>query len=83
MLDQTDGEDSNRYGRANTNFPVLETYAEGSILEVKIVVSATHMVRSYVWRFIGYENIMYTGRFRNNVFVYVPLNMNVDIWLWG
>lgn len=41
---QTDGEGSNRYGRANTNYPVLETYSEGSILEVKIVVSTTHMV---------------------------------------
>ena len=43
-LVQTSSEGSNRYGRANTNYPVLETYTEGSILEVKIVVSTTHMV---------------------------------------
>ena len=43
---QTSSEGSNRYGRANTNYPVLETYTEGSILEVKIVVSTTHMVSS-------------------------------------
>lgn len=43
---QTSGEGSNRYGRANTNYPVLETYTEGSILEVKVVASTTHMVSS-------------------------------------
>jgi len=41
---QTSSEDSNRYGRANTNYPVIDTYTEGSILEVKIVVSTSHMV---------------------------------------
>lgn len=41
---QTSSEDSNRNGRANTNYPVIDTYTEGSIIEVKIVVSTSHVV---------------------------------------
>ena len=41
---QTAAEDSNRYGNANSMYPVLETYTEGSVLEVKVVVSTTHHV---------------------------------------
>ncbi|CAM9261565.1 unnamed protein product [Ectocarpus sp. 8 AP-2014] len=40
--EQTAAEDSNIYGLENSNYPVLETYAEGAILEVKIVVSTYH-----------------------------------------
>ncbi|CAN0393687.1 unnamed protein product, partial [Ascophyllum nodosum] len=39
---QTAAEGSNRYGNANSKYPVLETFTEGSVLEVKIVVSTTH-----------------------------------------
>ena len=42
---QTAAEGSNRYGNANSKYPVLETFMEGSVLEVKIVVSTTHHVR--------------------------------------
>ena len=41
---QTAAEGSNRYGNANSMYPVLETYTEGSVLEVKVVVSTTHHV---------------------------------------
>ena len=44
-LPQTAAEGSNLYGLENSNYPVLETYAEGGILEVKIVVSTYHWVR--------------------------------------
>ncbi|CAN0384662.1 unnamed protein product, partial [Ectocarpus fasciculatus] len=40
--EQTAAENSNKYGQENSNYPVLETYAEGGILEVKIVVSTYH-----------------------------------------
>ncbi|CAN0372225.1 unnamed protein product [Ectocarpus sp. 6 AP-2014] len=40
--EQTAAEGSNRYGQENSNYPVLETYAEGGILEVKIVVATYH-----------------------------------------
>ncbi|CAM9449279.1 unnamed protein product, partial [Ascophyllum nodosum] len=40
--EQTAAEGSNRYGNANSMYPVLETYTEGSVLEVKVVVSTTH-----------------------------------------
>ncbi|CAM9767269.1 unnamed protein product, partial [Ectocarpus sp. 8 AP-2014] len=40
--EQTAAEGSNKYGQENSNYPVLETYAEGGILEVKIVVSTYH-----------------------------------------
>lgn len=41
---QTAAEGSNLYGMENSHYPVLETYAEGGILEVKIVVSTYHWV---------------------------------------
>ena len=41
---QTAAEGSNRYGNANSMYPVLETYTEGSVLEVRVVVSTTHHV---------------------------------------
>ncbi|CBN77502.1 EsV-1-166 [Ectocarpus siliculosus] len=40
--EQTAAEDSNKYGLENSNYPVLETYAEGGILEFKMVVSTYH-----------------------------------------
>ncbi|CAM9914038.1 unnamed protein product [Pylaiella littoralis] len=40
--EQTAAEGDNRYGLDNSNYPVLETVAEGGILEVKIVVSTYH-----------------------------------------
>ncbi|CAN0403918.1 unnamed protein product [Ascophyllum nodosum] len=40
--EQTAAEGSNRYANANSMYPVLETYTEGSVLEVKVVVSTTH-----------------------------------------
>ncbi|CAN0283632.1 unnamed protein product, partial [Ectocarpus fasciculatus] len=40
--EQTKAEGSNLYGLENSNYPVLETYAEGGDLEVKIVVSTYH-----------------------------------------
>lgn len=41
---QTAAEGDNRYGQKNSVYPVLETYDEGSILEVKIVASTWHFV---------------------------------------
>eukprot|EP00903_Cladosiphon_okamuranus_P005577 g5551.t1 len=40
--EQTAAEGENKYGKDNSYYPVLETYDEGGILEVKIVVSAHH-----------------------------------------
>ncbi|CAB1104009.1 unnamed protein product [Ectocarpus sp. CCAP 1310/34] len=40
--EQTAAEGDNKYGRENYNYPVLGTYAEGGVLEVKIVVSTYH-----------------------------------------
>ena len=42
---QTAAEGSNLYGRENIHYPVMETYAEGGILEVKVVASTYHWVR--------------------------------------
>ncbi|CAN0419755.1 unnamed protein product, partial [Scytosiphon promiscuus] len=39
---QTAQEGSNLFGQANANYPILETYAEGSVMEVKVVVSTYH-----------------------------------------
>lgn len=46
-LPQTKAEGSNLYGQENSIYPVLETYAEGGILEVKITVSTYHDVRLF------------------------------------
>ncbi|CAM9196488.1 unnamed protein product [Ectocarpus fasciculatus] len=40
--EQTAAEGDNKYGRENYNYPILGTYAEGGILEVKMVVSTYH-----------------------------------------
>ncbi|CAM9543829.1 unnamed protein product [Ectocarpus sp. 8 AP-2014] len=40
--EQTAAEGDNKYGRENYNYPVLGTYAEGGVLEVKILVSTYH-----------------------------------------
>ncbi|CAM9914105.1 unnamed protein product [Pylaiella littoralis] len=40
--EQTAAEGDNLYGLDNSNYPVLETVAEGGILEVKLVVSTYH-----------------------------------------
>ena len=44
VASQTAAEGSNLYGLENSNYPVLETYAEGGTLEVRIVVSTYHWV---------------------------------------
>ena len=41
---QTAQEGSNLFGQDNAHYPVLETYAEGSVMEVKVVVSTYHWV---------------------------------------
>ena len=41
---QTAQEGSNLFGQENANYPILETYAEGSVMEVKVVVSTYHWV---------------------------------------
>eukprot|EP00904_Undaria_pinnatifida_P011979 jgi/Undpi1/7911/HiC_scaffold_24.g10383.m1 len=40
--EQTAQEGSNLFGQENANYPILETYAEGSVMEVKVVVSTYH-----------------------------------------
>lgn len=42
---QTADDGSNRYGQENSVYPVLETYAEGGIIEAKFVASTYHWVR--------------------------------------
>ena len=41
---QTAQEGSNLFGQDNVNYPILKTYAEGSVMEVKVVVSTYHWV---------------------------------------
>ena len=41
---KTAEEGSNLFGQDNSNYPILETYAEGSVMEVKVVVSTNHWV---------------------------------------
>ena len=45
---QTAQEGSNLFGQNNANYPILETYAEGSVMEVKVVVSTYHWVSCLV-----------------------------------
>lgn len=45
-IEQTAAEGSNLYGRKNIEYPVLETYEEGSVIEMKIVFSTYHNVSS-------------------------------------
>ncbi|CAN0034653.1 unnamed protein product, partial [Ectocarpus fasciculatus] len=40
--EQTKAEGINLYGQENSKYPVLETYSEGGIIEIKIVVSTYH-----------------------------------------
>lgn len=51
---QTAAEGSNLYGMDNSNYPVLETYDEGGVFEVKIVLSTWHWVSdsSPPWRLL-------------------------------
>lgn len=42
---QTKAEGSNVFGRENSIYPVLQTYEEGSIIELKVAVSTYHWVR--------------------------------------
>lgn len=44
LVYQTAEEGSNLFGQDNSNYPILETYAEGSVMEVKVVVSTNHWV---------------------------------------
>eukprot|EP00752_Nemacystus_decipiens_P016303 g14579.t1 len=41
-MSTTAAEGSNMYGQENSNYPVLETYSEGGILEVKTIASTNH-----------------------------------------
>lgn len=41
---QTAAEGDNKFGQANTNYPIQAIYGEGDILEVKIVFSTYHWV---------------------------------------
>lgn len=51
---QTKSEGSNMYGKGNNNYSVLETYFEGSVMEMKVVMSTYHWVRfSYVASNVG------------------------------
>lgn len=42
---QTQPEGENRYAQDNSMYPVLETLAEGSVVEMKVVMSTYHWVR--------------------------------------
>lgn len=42
---QTKDEGSNLYGQENTKYPVLQTYEEGGVMEIKVVFSTYHWVR--------------------------------------
>lgn len=44
LLFQTAAEGSNKYGKENSNYPVLDMYAEGAVIEMKVVVSTYHWV---------------------------------------
>lgn len=42
--EQTSAEGTNVFGQENSVYPVLETYQEGSVIEMKVVVSTYHWV---------------------------------------
>ncbi|CAN0461279.1 unnamed protein product, partial [Laminaria digitata] len=41
-VDQTAAEGTNTFGRENSIYPVLDTYEEGAIIEMKVVISTFH-----------------------------------------
>lgn len=41
---QTAAEGTNTYGRANSVYPVLSTYEEGGVIEMKMIISTYHWV---------------------------------------
>lgn len=42
---QTQDEGSNKYSRANGIYPVLDSYKEGQVIEMKVAMSVYHWVR--------------------------------------
>lgn len=42
--EQTAAEGTNVFGQENSVYPVLETYQEGSVIEMKVVISTYHWV---------------------------------------
>lgn len=47
-MEQTVAEGTNKYGKANSNYPVLETFEEGSVIETKVVMSTWHYVSDLI-----------------------------------
>lgn len=47
---QTKSEGSNLFGKENSLYPVLQTYEEGGIMEVKVVFSTYHWVSELTFR---------------------------------
>lgn len=47
-VEQTVAEGTNKYGKANSNYPVLETFEEGSVIETKVVMSTWHYVSDVI-----------------------------------
>ena len=50
---QTAAEGTNTFGRENSSYPVLGTYEEGAIIEMKVVVSTFHWVSKTAQSFFG------------------------------
>lgn len=74
-LPQTAAEGSNLYGQENSVYPVLETYAEGGILEAKFVASTYHWVRWFdIFRYILTPYMLYILCIviRNNRMLFFP-----------
>lgn len=46
-LHQSEDEDSNVYSTANSKWAVLESYKQGSVLELKLVISAHQWVSEF------------------------------------
>lgn len=43
--EQTAADGTNVFGQKNSIYPVLETYQEGSVMDMKVVISTYHWVR--------------------------------------
>lgn len=55
-LPQTAAEGTNTFGQANSVYPVLGTYEEGGVIEMKMIISTYHWVSTYTWLSFTTEN---------------------------
>lgn len=73
---QTKSEGSNLYGKENSGYPILQTYEEGGVMEVKVVFSTYHWVRERYCNFRSSSEVYFIRYAQRTVCMRSPLAIN-------